>query len=87
MVEYVPSDEKKLLKISKESQYPFRLGDYGGLSKEKYYYYVNRIYFDIPLYEIKLDDPLENIELESGEKYYVALDLFSERSDQEKKSV
>ena len=80
MVEYVPSDEKKLLQIYIESQYLFRLWAYSGLSKEKYYYYVNRIYFNTPLYEIKLEDPLESIDLESGEKYYVALDLLSERS-------
>ena len=77
LIEFNPPENKKIINILFESKEQFLFDVYGGLSKDKYFYfsgdYLKGDYYYYPMlkYNIKLDNPLKDKQLEQGEKYYI----------------
>ena len=86
LIEYVKNENnKKILEILVNSNMPYKLYTYGGLSKDNYFYYSKDGQFtNYKLnYAIKLEDPLKDLQIESGEKYYIALVITKSNPNQE----
>ena len=86
LIEYVKNeDNKKTLEIFLNSNMPYQLYAYGGPSKNNYFYYSKDSQFTNSElnYAIKLDDPLKDLQMESDEKYYIALVTTKSNPNQE----
>ena len=90
LIEYSPNEENKIIQINLKSDYDFSFGAYGGFSKDNYFYYSDYYYpnnyFKVLNYEINLNNPLEDVELEQNEKYYISL-MFTTTQDSQRINI
>ena len=85
LIEYDKNEiDKKTIEIFLDSNAPYKLYSYGGLSKEKYFYYSSNeeLSNSLPSLAIKLDDPLRDFQMEENEKYYIALIITKNSQEQ-----
>ena len=76
LIEFNPPENRKIINILFESKEQFLFDVYGGLSKDKYIYFSQdyikgNYYYPMLKYNIKLDNPLKDKQIEQGEKYYI----------------
>ena len=88
LIEFNPPENKKIINIFFESKEQFIFDVYGGFSKDKYFYFSEDYlkgdyYYPMLKYNIKLDNPLKDKQLEQGEKYYIFLIGIKLQQDQE----
>ena len=83
LIEYNPPEEnKKVIQIYVESNEKFNIYTYGGPSREQFFYY-SFIPYEVSNYAIKLKDPLKDLALEDGEKYYISVMTYPQKDNQE----
>ena len=90
LIEYSVDEENnnKNLEIFLRSDDSFGLDVYAGPSKAPYFYYSNANHPNysglwVYNYQFKLDNPIKNIKLEEGEKYYISIIIKKKRDGQQ----
>ena len=74
LIEYIPPNHnKKNLEIYIQSKEDFGIANYGGLSKNNYFYYPKNSNEKYTTYTIRLNNPLKDIKLDTNEKYFISL--------------